>query len=744
MNLFAAHGERLEPEALRLDRPRQVRDALAWYPFARLIEARQRGGSDRYEELLVVEIESEVPQDTEHEIRPVERLALRFERSDSSYPTVQALRTDFPFVPHLYWTPVGEPKSLCLYEAPWAEVRLRWTGAGFLGDIARWLARTAVGELHEADQPIEPFLFAPRQIVVVPSDLLDGRAEGKIYVAVDVHESKGKPSFLKLQLSDENKRPESKCLHVVVAVGKPTVQASMHNCPRNMMELIELLTHGGIDLVSVMVEQLKLLLGRGYVPREKDGLLLLVTLPRQRGPKRGTETLEPWAFEMSPIRAAAIATGHFEASSTKERLGWLLRSRFDEAKARAVAVDALLPVRAIDRIAAKLHSGLDVGSEDLEIVLVGVGALGSQLHDNLSRMGWGRWTLIDEDTLLPHNVIRHRLGEEVVGYPKAFAVDIANTIETPHNPVVRAFAEDVLSIRTNEEMLAACRQADLILDASTSIAAARFLSRDVDSPARRASLFLNPNGQDAVMLMEDSERSLPLDALESQYYRAVLRDDRLEGHIRRQKHFRYSAGCREVTTRIGQDDVALASALLAKQVRSVGKKATAAIWQQQADGSTHRVEVPLSDMIRKEHGGWGFVLDRALVKHASALRSERLPAETGGVLVGYFDVAHRNVYIVDALPAPHDSEEREDAFIRGYAGLGNEIRYIEARTGGQVGYLGEWHSHPDGAEIAMSDDDCELLQEIAEEVRADGWPGIMMIVGPDEAVALYASEAVKG
>ena len=73
-----------------------------------------------------------------------------------------------------------EPKSLCLYEAPWAEVRLRWTGASFLGDIARWLARTAVGELHNADQPLEPFLFGPRHIVVVPAGLFEGdsRMEG--------------------------------------------------------------------------------------------------------------------------------------------------------------------------------------------------------------------------------------------------------------------------------------------------------------------------------------------------------------------------------------------------------------------------------------------------------------------------------------------------------------------------------------------------------------------------------------
>ena len=184
MNFFPAPGEPLEPEALTLDRARQVCDALAMYPFASLIEARRRVTESRYEEVLVAEIDTELPQDTDYDIRSPERLAFSFERGDRGYPTVLTLRTDFPHVSHLYWTPAGKPKSLCLYEAPWADVRLRWTGAGFLGDVAAWLCRTAVGELHADDQPLEPFLYGPPYSVVVPHDLLTGVAEKRAYAAI--------------------------------------------------------------------------------------------------------------------------------------------------------------------------------------------------------------------------------------------------------------------------------------------------------------------------------------------------------------------------------------------------------------------------------------------------------------------------------------------------------------------------------------------------------------------------------
>ena len=450
---------------------------------------------------------------------------------------------------------------------------------------------------------------------------------------------------------------------------------------------------------------------------------------------------ETWAFAIWPFRDAAIATGRFAASGPGAPLGRVLVPEFDEANAREVGVVALQPIRAIDQAAAKFHNGLDPQAPDPNVVLIGAGALGSQLHSHLSRMGWGRWTLIDEDTLLPHNVVRHRLGENAVGFPKVIALRCASAVETPHNPVERAFAEDFLAIKDNSEMLASCRDAHLLLDASTSIAVARYLARDLDSPARRASLFLNPKGREAVMLMEDAGRSLPLDALESQYYRAVLRDGRLDQHIRKEGRFRYSAGCRDVTARIGQDDVALGSALLARQLRCADDRAVAAVWQQEDDGSVRRVEVPLSESIRFEHGAWCFVLDYALVEYVSSLRRERLPAETGGVLIGYFDVPHRRVYVVDALPAPDDSHERRDAFVRGFAGLPDAIRDIEARTGSQVSYVGEWHSHPDGAGVGRSDDDSEMLRQIAEEVRADGWPGVMMIVGPDESFSFFAFAA---
>ena len=742
MTWLPAPGEAVEPGALTLDRARELVAALDWYPCARLVEARRRASGNLHEELLVFDIEPDLPQDKDYNIQSSERIAVGFERNDRGYPTVIALRADFPLVPHVYRTPAGSPRMLCLYEDPWAEVQLRWTAAGFLGDIALWLSRTAVGELHGSDQPLEPFLLGGLDVVVFPDDIFTTGPRPEGYVGIPVAEQRDKPITWKLQTLDEDYPPEAARMYVVPVKGKPTVHGVLHDCPRNLQDLVDLLSCVGIDLLDVLAKELTQLFTGEYIPRVEDGLLVLVKLPRKRRSRGRVEALEYCAFAMRPIREAAIATGHFAAAGPSDPLGRLLEQQFDPARAATVTVAVLRTAPTLQRATAKFFSGLDPQSDDPKVVLVGAGALGSQFHNHLSRMGWGRWTLVDEDVLSPHNVVRHRLGEFAVGRLKAPAVEHFSGLATPHNRVEQAFAEDVLSVESNAEMLEAFRTADLILDASTSIAVARFLGRTLDSCARRASLFLSPDGRDAVMLMEDVARSWPLDALEAQYYRAILRNDRLARHIRREGYVRYSVGCRAVTTQIGQDDIALASGLLARQVRTAREEAVAAVWQQAEDGAVNRIDVPLSGVMRAECDGWVFILDIGLLEHVMSFRRERLPTETGGVLLGYFDVSNCHVYVVDILPAPADSAEYEDGFIRGYAGLRGELDDIEARTAGQVGYVGEWHSHPDGAGVEMSGDDDELLQAVATEARVNGMPGVMMIVGSDRNFAFCVRAAM--
>lgn len=736
-------GEPIDPKALEYDGARQLREALNRHPFGRLVEVRARQGGGGRKEVVVVELEPELPQDLVYDIRSVERLGVVFDGAGRRCPEVLALRDDFPQVPHLNWTPAGHPKNLCLYEDRWSEVRLGWTGAGFLRHLVQWLSRTATGELHGADQVLEPFLFESANVLVFPETVFDGGEAEKSFAGLVVQQREGWPCTLKLLDMGEEEPPEEiPRMYCVAVEGEATAPGAMRDGPENLMELSRVLDDVGVDLWESLGARLKFWYSGERRPRDGDGVVVIVRLPRRREACGPVEAVDHLAFEMQPIREVGLACGTVGAEGATQPLRPLAGGTVDEGMARLVRVVPMRPIKCLDRGTSRRVSGLDPDANEPRIVLVGVGALGSQIHGNLSRMGWGRWTLIDGDTLLPHNVARHRLGEHLVGLCKVTGAGVMSGQETPHNVVEQVFATDAQAVEGNEPMLSAYREADWIVDASTSIAASRFLARDLDSRARRVSLFLNPDGCDVVMLLEDAARSMQLDVLEAQYYRAVLCDQRLEKHIQKKRGVRFSGGCRDVTARLAQDDVAFAGGLLSRQIRTAGEEAAIAVWQREADGSVSRINVPVCEPTSREGNGWGFMLDADVLAKAECLRMKALPKETGGVLIGYFDVPRRCIYVVDALPPPPDSIEHETAFIRGYDGLQDDLDRVKERTGGQVTYVGEWHSHPDGADVDMSDDDKVLLATISGEVAADGWPGVVMIVGGKGRVGFHTRTVV--
>ena len=93
---------------------------------------------------------------------------------------------------------------------------------------------------------------------------------------------------------------------------------------------------------------------------------------------------------------------------------------------------------------------------------------------------------------------------------------------------------------------------------------------------------------------------------------------------------------------------------------------------------------------------------KGLIDLLHAAREEALPAETGGVLLGYIDFNVNSIVVVDALSAPPDSEGSMISFERGVAGLAKSVEEASRRTAGVVGYVGEWHSHPRGHSASPS------------------------------------------
>ena len=111
-------------------------------------------------------------------------------------------------------------------------------------------------------------------------------------------------------------------------------------------------------------------------------------------------------------------------------------------------------------------------------------------------------------------------------------------------------------------------------------------------------------------------------------------------------------------------------------------------------------------------------------------RRSALPNETGGVLIGAYDIARKRVYVVCQVKAPEDSISSPTSFIRGCANLPERLEYIYMTTLDNLTYIGEWHSHP-SANTQKSMDDKKLHKAIVDYNRENCLPGCMMILGTD-------------
>ena len=742
-NLIEPKGEIVARTDLKLPRARSFADVLAGGAnvYARLVECRAGDGG----ESVVFEAEVELGQLRVHPIRPRERLVALFPPDDATTPEVLSLRDDFPSVPHRSLRYDEFPRSLCLYDEPFRDLKKTWTAARFLERVRDWLALTAKGRLHHEDQPLEP-LFVAQDHVILPDDLFDGERDFSQRLRIEPIEypngnfvcllSKAPPVLTATEPPKPGEKPAG--FDYVATAFRCAAQTHgvIRRQPATLRDLAEVFRSLGRDFLSELKERL------AAWQREKAPLaarlILVIWFPKTRDEEGRIEATDVWTFLTSgSLLEVGAAIGLWDVHDGKPGtiLGGdasrdgrgiklaLLHSHFNLSRSRAARLEGRT-----ERF-------------DGKIAAVGVGALGSQVTLNLARSAFGEWTIIDDDLLLPHNLARHALDGNALGYPKAYALaTFANSL-IEGDSIVRAILADVLDPGKSQQAVGeAFAAADIILDLSASVAVARHLAHAPDLKARRISIFLNPTGEDLVVLAEDAGRSSPLDSLEMQYYRALVTDERLDGHFRPlDGRARYGQSCRDVTSRIPQDSVALHAANASRIVKTISSTSASRIiiWRSDRDGNVRRVDIGTAPVIRHAIGDWTVCLDALLVHRLAQLRDAKLPRETGGVLIGSFDLERRIAYIVETIPSPPDSEEWPTLYIRGCRGLRGEVDRLAERTDGMLEYIGEWHSHPAGCSTAPSADDVRVFGWLTESMDVEGLPALMMIVGDDGHSSCY-------
>lgn len=726
-------GTSCSPSQLQLRRAQDlVAAAAARRSFASLIECR----TDNGDEFIVLDISVERPQRPANDIRRVERIAIQIDGADTKSPDALALRDDFPSVPHLNMYRNAKPRSLCLYDQPWEEIRPGWTAAGFLERIRWWLSQTSRGELHGEDQPLEPLMFSHGFELVVSSRF--GRADGQCLEIVRVVLVDGQDGRV-LVADDEQAFDRGGLMCAAIYIETPTRQHGViQRTPSTIRELAELVDSAEFSLVERLRGELRNLpeeLRRNRERRRSLRPLLVLGLPKSRRDDGAIETIELKGFLCADcLESAGAGVGAWDVVGDDLGHPLSVEPQHDGSKVNVVVVNV---VRRLTWNRAALHSG-NPAREPMEIVAVGVGALGSQVAMNLARSGFGKWTIIDNDAFMPHNAVRHVLeGGYAVGRNKAMCMSVYMNSLADDEPIAVGIPANYLTPGDREKRIgAATSTADVILDMSASVAVSRAIAAG-DSKARAMSVFLSPTGNDLVVLAEDANRSIRLNDLEMLYYAAVATSGELSGHLSTPDgSARYGAACRDVSAQMDQAVIGTLAGIAASAVRSQLKDdaATIRVWRCDSSAlSVEAVNVAVASVLAQEQHGWSVCVGTDLLRGVADLRSTRLPNETGGILLGGIDFERRQIHIVIALPSPTDSEEWPTMYIRGVKGLRRARDRIVESSAGNLDYLGEWHSHPKGVATVPSEDDLKVFDWIAALTKPDGRPPVMLICGDDGA-----------
>ena len=401
---------------------------------------------------------------------------------------------------------------------------------------------------------------------------------------------------------------------------------------------------------------------------------------------------------------------------------------------------------------AREISSHPVESDLGRLLFLGCGAIGSKVIMHLARGGQGKMTLVDYDDLSPHNLVRHALLYESLGQNKADAIKKAVTgifYADKGSLQIEVNKESAANIFLNNKEL--LDRHDWLIDASASPMVLNLLSQtDLPDNISCCRCEIADSGKLGFMSIEGPDRNPRMDDLQVSIFDLAIDNDEISqwlksnqkeregqvGSVLEEVHIGLS--CSSETMRLSDEVVSLHAATFANGFRKysqIEKPARSGIIQishysdkGEISFSSRAINVfPFTKLKTKNNAEWEVRLKYGIEKEMKWLLRQASPNETGGLLIGLINRNRRIIYVTRILHAPPDSKGSPYAFVRGIEDVPEKILDIQDKTGGLLGYIGEWHTHPAGGP-RLSSIDREAIHKIKSNLDKIPLPTHVMVV----------------
>ncbi|HLP37744.1 ThiF family adenylyltransferase [Lacibacter sp.] len=372
---------------------------------------------------------------------------------------------------------------------------------------------------------------------------------------------------------------------------------------------------------------------------------------------------------------------------------------------------------------------------------IGGGSLGSKIMMHDVRSGKSDAGVVDHDKFLQHNLVRHVLFSQHIGKNKAEALigeaDKMYKLDLPSN--FKSYPIRVHQV-TNDEI----SRYDDIVDTTASFVVENWLTQGKDLDAVKISRCeLADSGRLGLLYAEGESRNPRIDDLINlTYYKAkenaVIRRWRRNDSMAEVMNLNVGLGCSSTTTVLSDDVISLHAAIFSKVLYSQRERT-----EKDNGGLLYRSIMDDTDIpsMRSEYeyvkpfevlecgngSGWQLRMVSGTSDKLLGLCKGRKKIETGGVLVGIANYKTKTIHVFEIVVEPQDSKGTNVSFIRGIKGLPENIDRIKEVTGGVIGYVGEWHTHPMDLE-SLSGVDTGTIEKLKVINRKVPIPTLAVIV----------------
>ena len=446
-----------------------------------------------------------------------------------------------------------------------------------------------------------------------------------------------------------------------------------------------------------------------------------------------------------------------KSDSNIEFLTFLLKLPSGEVKEfetlkKTIYVEILGHINPLSVIKAREISGNPTNLDYGNLLFLGSGAIGSKIILHLARNGFVNSSIIDNDLVYPHNLVRYGLIHESLGWNKAKA--ISSTIKgifyaDEKSLNVEAIPDNVIDFFKNSTQLN-LKKYNWIVDTTASPLVFHLLTKEnLPDSLNVCRCEIANSGNIGIMYVEGSKRKPRLDDLQVLVFDMAIdypeiskwlqlnRDERELKLGSRLQEVNLGISCSSDTMRLSDEIVSLHSASFTAGFKRIAKTGSIEEGFIQLNFYNDKEEDPFYiKTIRipqtivmgcRNSPDWKVRIHSGIDKELKQLLEESKPNETGGFLIGLINKNRKTIYITRILRAPPDSISSPYAFVRGTSDIPDEIQKIEDLTGAMIGYIGEWHTHPDGLP-SLSSTDSESVETIKHNLDKVPMPAFIMIV----------------